>query len=376
VPGAEVTISIWSSEDDLVSVSESEVVSTGIIGTTTSSSTGSYSAAATQTSQFPAISGIYDATVFVAGEGGAFAVHETSLRYDAGTLTCSPISELQSVTQLETETVIEPAPGKDEGTDPVDPTGTGASAMFATEGGTAGEFPGTSEVVSETGSTQGVNFTLDAQYVSDGGQEGSTGLRCGTTLTKRYPGIHVYVGSLHSTTNYGFTNDFDYGAGGTATLQTAVGVAGVIDPGQSTTRTVSSSTGWSATSRAGHQVLGTYFTYGKYSTRQCSINGDRYYSTYKAEGHEGGATRLTAAKPIASYCRPHAAGTKFTKEATKAVTWNRGVKFSKIIGFDLHSSSGYTTTARQTFTFSSAKRLCGVKALPAYAAGQLVVKAP
>lgn len=189
VPGAEVTISIWPSEEDLVSMSESEVVSTGIIGTTMSSSTGPYSAAATQTSQFPAISGIYDATVFVAGEGDAFAVHETSLRYDAGTLTFSPISELQGVTQLETEIVIEPAPGKDEGTDPVDPTGTGASAMFATEGGTAGEFPGTSEVVSETGSTQGVTLPLTPSTSPMGVRRGPPACVAGPRSPSDTPGF-------------------------------------------------------------------------------------------------------------------------------------------------------------------------------------------
>jgi hypothetical protein len=56
---------------------------------------------------------------------------------------------------------------------------------------------------------------------------------------------------------------------------------------------------------------------------------------------------------------PQNAGTTFTKDRTKAITWTNGASLAGAIGIDLSARTGYSTDAEVIFTFSRDRRLCG-----------------
>jgi len=71
---------------------------------------------------------------------------------------------------------------------------------------------------------------------------------------------------------------------------------------------------------------------------------------------------------------PYPAGSTFSKTTTSAVTWNAGVMLVSKIGIDLTARGGYSSSIKNSFSFSNSKRLCGEWAGPGGTSGRLTVK--
>lgn len=214
------------------------------------------------------------------------------------------------------------------------------------------------------------DIATSAELVEESPQ---TANACGTTYVENLGNRLTYVGSTHSTTSSGFSNDFVYNTGGTATLGvgTTSGGGGWTMVGISS-QSSESATGWPVQTSSGHNVRGTYFAYGKYRIELCTQG----YIWYEARPryHYGGAVTYAAATPAAGYYAPYPAGSTFSKTTTSAVTWNAGVKLASKIGIDLTARGGYSSSIKNSFSFSNSKRLCGEWAGPGGTSGRLTVK--
>lgn len=186
-----------------------------------------------------------------------------------------------------------------------------------------------------------------------------------------------YVGSAHAQTGSGFTNKFTYTTGGSSSL--GIGTTsggGGWRAGGTRSESTSSTTTWPAISGSTHKVYGTNFNYGEY--RYGSQKEGIFWNEARPRYHHGGAYTYSAAMPAApsANCGDYPAGGTFTKNEDLAVTWSAGVKLDSMIGIDLSSRSGYSTSVRNDFTFDTAKRVCGEFTGPGGDSGRLTVKNP
>jgi hypothetical protein len=113
-------------------------------------------------------------------------------------------------------------------------------------------------------------------------------------------------------------------------------------------------------SGAGGHYHYTQFHYQNWQ-EQC-FTGNTY--TVKPVAWDGGAIYGGASYPSTPYCVTQQAGTGFTKNSTTAITWSNGASLASIIGIDLSSRTGYTSSAEITFHFSATHRLCGKGGTP------------
>jgi hypothetical protein len=379
-----VEISVWPSETSLATLSEGAAVQKKLISTAQTRTDGSFTSTANISSGFPSSSGIYDVSIIAAGPGTSFSVAETSLAFDATSATFSAIPELSQTSELETQTttiVFTKDDGGGGGTEPVDPTSNPQSSpMMTSAAGDQTADAGTAQISSSPDSTSApfVEFSINTQYDPSAAQTDPDAdanfpaQSCGTRLTKSYPGRLTYVGAIHASTN-GHKTDFILTSGSDASLQTAVNTGRGFKAGSNISRNMSSSTNWSNRTTSGHKVLGTYYTLGKYRTVYCTSG--YMYDTVKAKSHEGGAVVGTAATPSATYCRTYLKNTGISKTRTKAVTWSAGIKTSGIVGFDLNSSSGYSSSEKLDVQITaSSRQICGTKGYPAESPSRLMVK--
>lgn len=98
------------------------------------------------------------------------------------------------------------------------------------------------------------------------------------------------------------------------------------------------------------------------------LNKARPYSSVASTSY-GSATA-----PTASYCASQVAGATITKQSTAALTWSNGLNIDYYLGIDLSTQTGYTSTAKLTFKFNAARRLCGTHDSPGGTPRRLVAK--
>lgn len=186
------------------------------------------------------------------------------------------------------------------------------------------------------------------------------------------------LGKYWVTVGYGYIDGsgakmkFTYRAGASSTLGVAVsatGGAGTYRASGSSTFSSTSTVTYPATT--GNKLWKTQFRYGKYKRGVCPYVRELYVS--KVDGYAGGS-RITTVKttPVARHCVWNDPGTSFIKDTTAAYESSSGVSISGPLGVDLSSRTGYTSTAKITFSFSKMKRLCGTNADPGGNARRLV----
>ncbi|WP_422646886.1 hypothetical protein [Actinoalloteichus caeruleus] len=163
-----------------------------------------------------------------------------------------------------------------------------------------------------------------------------------------------------------------------ANAELGVGVAsnnGSYSASGTVNRASDTTIGFGRHGRYTYQFFDTQRPYARYTRWNCS--GTRSTSTVQPlayGGNAGGRSRSASAhippNQPRSRCAPYAPTFFHDQSKTKATTWATGAKVASLIGIDLSSRTGYTTTTKTRFEFVSAGRaVCGTRAHPASATG-------
>lgn len=185
----------------------------------------------------------------------------------------------------------------------------------------------------------------------------------------------VQVGEAYTVS--GVTAAFTYSSGASSTL----GI-GVSASGASGTFSLSGSNSVSSTlaismppiSGLGGRLWKTQFVYSKFGYACPPTPGYQSYQV-RATSFAGGSTYSSAlSSPSASYCTPQNAGSIVNVTTSNAYTFSGGAGLSGSIGINLSSKTGFTSTAKLKFTFSSAGKLCGTTGYPGGTPSRLVAK--
>jgi hypothetical protein len=194
---------------------------------------------------------------------------------------------------------------------------------------------------------------------------------CGASFLKDV-GIHsVWVGGHYSTTA-GVVHSLEYTRGATSSLGVGTSVSGrfgTFSAGGTTAVSSSGTVGYPASTGRQHDY--PFFDYGSYLV---GCAGTMRH-VVRARSWAGGATYWTPpTSPRAPFCVTHQKGTSFVQDRTSAYTFASGADLSGVIGIDLSSQTGYSSTMKVRFTFTGRSgHLCGTSGLPGiYGPGRLV----
>lgn len=94
----------------------------------------------------------------------------------------------------------------------------------------------------------------------------------------------------------------------------------------------------------------------------------------RAIEHTGGTAVTSSTTPRATYCETYFAGSGFMKRTSTATTFSTGASTSGIIGINLSARTGYSTSAKITFSFTKDRALCGTNGHAVGTPGRLVVR--
>lgn len=193
---------------------------------------------------------------------------------------------------------------------------------------------------------------------------------CSSTLEAEYAPVWVTVGETHTSPES--TARFTYLAGSESTLGRAIsstGAAGTWEASGTTTKASNATIDFPPTPPLEARHHNTKFQYGRF--RHYCNDGQWYSIEYEAKAirFAGGAKSTEPASgPPGNYCVEQEAGSVFMREDTKALTWSTGVKTgASPIGINLSAQTGFTTTTRVKYDFSSAGQMCGDTTYPAQA---------
>ena len=164
------------------------------------------------------------------------------------------------------------------------------------------------------------------------------------------------------------TADFQYKNGSSSTLGVAFDAAGgAISYSFNGTATTSSTStiDYPTLAANGMRVFQTTFQYKKFSSSCIAGLIWVYVGDFvRPTAFQGGVSTYNAAgAPTATNCSNiSVVPTTITKETAGAVTFTNGIKLSSVIGIDLSSKTGFTTSTKIVHKFTSAGKLCGSNA--------------
>lgn len=198
------------------------------------------------------------------------------------------------------------------------------------------------------------------------------------SVVKNYGGRKTVVGTWVSDTA-NVRQSFTYSRSAKSSLGLAVsstGKAGSFKKGGTKSKSSTAAVGFGTQKGKGAWRYNTEFNYQKRKYTYC-VNGQYCWSEYKIEPMYwiGGATRSSAPNYSANHCVKQAAGTSFTIAKTDAWTFATGVSNSGMTVVDLSSETGFSSTAKQSITFTKKGRLCGKNGPPAQKPAALRAKA-
>jgi hypothetical protein len=219
--------------------------------------------------------------------------------------------------------------------------------------------------------TRDVVLTLDprlarARQSSDptdrAAHEAAGPVYCLSTLKSIYPPVWHLVAELY--TGPHATVDFSYTVGAQSTLGVGLSVSGSAGSFSQSGKVSVASTGsvnFAEVPQNQRRIEETQWRYGKWDI-SCPMA-----PRFQARPHSwiGGSTYYNAAvTPAAPYCTPYLVGDRPSIDQHRAVEWSNGVKIAAFIGVDLSSTTGFTTSAAQKWTFRANGRLCGTNGYP------------
>jgi hypothetical protein len=199
-----------------------------------------------------------------------------------------------------------------------------------------------------------------------------------TTLLQSYSNRLTAVGSIHATTN-GYKTQFTLTSGSEATLGTALNFGNEWFGGSvAVTRSLQSQTSWGAKTKAGHRILQTRYSAGRFETVIGDMGVCSSYQEVNAIAHEGGAESSAGTNPTATYCRHYEFGAGATFNQGLATSWTNGLSLENIVGIDTFSTAGYSTSEKITveITDTDGRRICGTNKYPGQFPARVVVKPP
>lgn len=198
---------------------------------------------------------------------------------------------------------------------------------------------------------------------------------CDYTLWSLYTPQWDLVGAAYLATS-GVTAQFTYLSGASSSLGVGFSLSGAYGTWSASGTSSKSSTATitfpSFTGSGQYRYFDTKFQYGKYNGK-CAPEPEWQTRVHSFSG--GSNTRVPSSAPSATYCVPFVAGSSFEKTSSSATTWSNGMDMSPAIGIDLSTRTGYSTSAKMKFTFSSTRNLCGTSGYPGGTPGQMVAKA-
>lgn len=169
------------------------------------------------------------------------------------------------------------------------------------------------------------------------------------------------------------TYKYDYTSSATVTTGIASSASGAFGSySQTGTHTFQSDT-----------TIGWFFDWqtGRYLNTQYMIS--RYVCLYllvhvyyvQPRYHYGGQQADIRGNHSGLYCADHGTGSaNFVKTTTTATTTSSGIRLGSVIGIDLTSRSGYTTSSKVTISFKPRATVCGTSGAPASSPGIIVVR--
>lgn len=184
----------------------------------------------------------------------------------------------------------------------------------------------------------------------------------------------VIVGATNATTS-GHTQKLTYGVSASSTLGIGVsasGAYGSFSASGTQSRSSSGEVGFPTYSTAGSRYMKTQYTYGKLRCVQ-PTNGVVYWNVVPMD-FVAGSSVTAATTPTANLCTSFSAGSSYSKSTSTAITWSNGAQLAGVVGIDLSARTGYTTSAKMDYTFSTTRQLCGSSDYPGGTPYQLVVK--
>ncbi len=185
---------------------------------------------------------------------------------------------------------------------------------------------------------------------------------CSTVFKADLGDRGVWVGG-HYSNKSSISHDLTYSRGATSTLGVGVSSSGAFGSYKASgTATASSTAEEGYPSSTGRQHDYTNFDYGKYAV---TCDGIPISYTVRVRYFSGGAwTYAPTSSPTATYCVYQEKGSHFTISSTSAYSYASGADTSGAIGIDLSSQTGYSSTAKISFSFNSNSNLCGTNAKP------------
>jgi hypothetical protein len=163
----------------------------------------------------------------------------------------------------------------------------------------------------------------------------------------------VYNSGSSSTLGIGFSTSGTYGS---------YSQSGKTSKSSTATQTFQQKTG------AHSWFFDSYFRYGKYVI-YCDWGFGSYidHLEVRPTSYAGGTHyREVGGWTVQSkYCVPESIGASFTKNSTQAQEWSDGLDIDALIGIDLSTVTGYTSSTSVKFSFTANRRLCGYADVPA-----------
>lgn len=207
---------------------------------------------------------------------------------------------------------------------------------------------------------------------------------CGATKVKSYPRTPVIVGRMYSTTSK-IKSLFELRTNAETTVGVASSVSGkygAFSQSNTTTVKLSDSYTWEkATLKGGRQYI-TDYTYARFANWCYPVysppsSKHTYLYTVRPVRWEGGGRTAVEKVPTtpASNCRVFSALSHQSKTTSTATTTKNGVKLDHVLGIDLTSKAGYTSSAKAVMynVSSNGRHICGTSGTPS-APGRLVAK--
>ena len=189
---------------------------------------------------------------------------------------------------------------------------------------------------------------------------------CGEDYMQDFGSRKVIVGSSYANAG-STTGTFTYSSGASSSIGVGYSVTGSKGSySQSGTSSSSSNGSVGFGTRSGGYSYATYFKFGKYGSYCYQVgskkNVDSYYA-YKVRpsSYAGGGTVNSSTTPSATKCTDFSGGgTTITRNSSGANTWSSGASLDAVIGINLSSKTGYTSTAKLSYKNNgSKKKICG-----------------
>lgn len=194
------------------------------------------------------------------------------------------------------------------------------------------------------------------------------------TLLERHPKQRTLVSSLHANTD-GHVSRFIASSGASSSLGTATTIKGGWQAAGKASKSMGLETGWGRRKKAGNWGMVTFYEMGTYEVSASEAGICTRWKKFKPIVHEGGTASRKVPVQQAGYCRPYQRDSKYKVHKSKAVSYEVGLGVKSIIGFNLSSTSGFSSDELIRVKITKKKRqICGIDKVPAQHPRRVVIK--